>query len=71
MSTAEIQLDSVYTETLTPEGFLELYAKGLADVRAMRVLPPRLGGKGFGRILIWRKTPIYTARHEWQPDKDE
>jgi len=71
MSTAEIQLDPVYTETLTPKRFLELYAKGFADVRTIKVIPPRLGSEGFGKILIWRKTPIYTARHEQQPDKDE
>ena len=71
MSTAEIQLDPVYTETLTPERYLEEYKKGLADIRTVKVLPPKLGTMGWGKILIWRKTPIYTARHEQQPDKDE
>ncbi len=70
MSTAEIQLDPVYTETLTPKQFLELYKKGVADFRSVHVIPPKLGSKGFGSILIWRKSPVYMAKHE-QPDKDE
>ena len=64
MSTAEIQLDPVYTETLTPEQFLELYVKGLVDVKRVKVIPPRLGRGGFGKIIIRRKTPVYTAKHE-------
>src|SRR5688572_21135315 len=43
MSTVELQLDPVYTEALTPEQFLELYEQGLADIKSVRVIPPKLG----------------------------
>ncbi len=70
MSTAEIQLDPVYTEILTPERFLKLYEQGLVNVKSVRVMPPKLGRQGFGGIVIQRKTPVYTSQHE-QSDKDE
>jgi hypothetical protein len=70
MSTVEVQLDPVYTETLTPERFLELYKKGLLDIKSVYVVPPKLGSFGFGKIVVRRKTPIYTSKHEL-PDKDE
>lgn len=70
MSTAELQLDPIYTETLTPERFIELYEQGLQDIKSVRVIPPKLGSFGFGKIVIRRKTPVYTAKHEHY-DKDE
>lgn len=70
MSTVELQLDPVYTEVLTPERFMELYKQGLLDIKSVTVIPPTLGGFGFGKIVIRRKTPVYTAKHE-HPNKDE
>ena len=60
MSAAEIVLDPVYTELLTPEEFAEAYQTRQDEIRRVRILPARLGEPGFGRILVRWKTPIYS-----------
>ena len=62
MSAAEIELDPVYAELLTPEEFIEVYQTRQNEIRRVRLIPARLGEPGFGKILVRWKTPIYSAR---------
>jgi hypothetical protein len=59
MAFRDIYLDPVYTETLSPERFIETYAKQDDKMQTAYVIPPRLGDPGFGKILVVWKTPTY------------
>lgn len=71
MSTKELELDPIYSETMSPERFLEIFEKRENDVDSVRVLPARLGRRGFGRIIVRWKTPVYTHRVDLPKEEDE
>lgn len=54
-----IEMDEMYTETVTPEKFVEIYEKERDNIRSARVVPGKLGDRHFGKIVVERKTPVY------------
>ena len=46
-------------ETITPKEYLALTDEEKRDVVSVKISPPRLGGSGFGKIVIERKKSIY------------
>ncbi|MGI8897073.1 MAG: hypothetical protein ACR2IB_01645 [Pyrinomonadaceae bacterium] len=54
-----IDLDPVYSEVVTPEGFIHLYENERDEIESVRVIPGRLGSKYFGGFLVSRKRPVY------------
>jgi len=47
------------TETVSPEEFLKILETQRDDVEDVRFIPPKLGGKHFGKFEIKRRTPYY------------
>lgn len=58
----ELDLYPVYTEVLSPERFVEVYAVQQNQIRSARVLAPQLGDADFGKILVTWKSPTYSVR---------
>lgn len=56
----EITLEGLYIEVLSPEEFLRFYNEEKQHIRSVRVIPPIIGQKGFGKIVVIRNTPKYT-----------
>ncbi len=54
-----MELDPVYTEALTPREFMGVYARQSHDIQSVRVVPPVLGERGFGRIVVERRSPVF------------
>jgi hypothetical protein len=54
-----MDLDPVYTEALTPREFMGVYADQSHDIKSVRVVPPALGERGFGRIVVERRSPVF------------
>jgi hypothetical protein len=54
-----MELAPVYTEALTPREFMGVYAHQSHDIQSVRVMPPVLGERGFGRILVERRSPVF------------
>lgn len=54
-----MDLDPVYSEALTPREFLGVYAHQSHDIKSVRVVPPALGERGFGRIVVERRSPVF------------
>jgi hypothetical protein len=58
-----IDLEPSDTEELTPSQFLRLYEDEKDDIASVRIVPPVPGSmRGFGRIVVKRKTPTYAYR---------
>ncbi len=56
--------------TLSFEKFVSLTEEERAKIEEVRILPPRLGRSGFGKIIVKYKTPIY--KHKlWQTSTSE
>ncbi len=46
-------------EDLTPREFLELYKAAAGVIKETKVIPPKLGEPGFGRIRVRYRYPFY------------
>ncbi len=46
-------------QDLTPAEFIELIRTNRDVIRSSKIIPPKLGEKGFGKIRVTRKTPVY------------
>jgi hypothetical protein len=57
----DVSLNPVYTELLTPEHFLEMYARERDNIQSARPVASPLGSRTLGRILVQRKRPFYAA----------
>ena len=57
--TQEIILEPTRQELVSPERYLEILENGRANVASVRVVPPTLGEKGFGSLLVDYKRPVY------------
>lgn len=57
----EIETVLEKTEEVTPKRFLEALAHRRSDIERVTIRPPRLGGRGFGRVLIEYKTGVWRA----------
>ncbi len=45
---------------LTPEEYLKLVEKDRSAVKSAKIVPPKLGEKGFGKLRVNPKTPTYS-----------
>ena len=46
-------------QTVSLEEFLRLYETREAEIKSVKIIPPRLGNKDFGKILIEWRNPVY------------
>lgn len=56
-----MELDSVYSEMVTPEGFARLYETQRDAIASVQLIPGRLGSNYFGGFLVHHKHPVYTT----------
>ena len=59
MSEKMIDLMPEHYAVLTPRQFLDLYLKSPKSIERVQVVPPKLGQRGFGKIRIKRRVPVY------------
>ena len=51
-------------EFISLEEFLALTDADRSEFETIRIVPPQLGRKGFGKMLVVRKHPIYEVREK-------
>ncbi len=51
-------------QTVTPEEYLRILGQRRDEILSVRIIPPRLGNKDFGKILIEWKNPVYVPLSE-------
>ena len=59
-----IELRSTTTEVLSSEKYLALSAKEKANILQVKIIPPALGEKDFGKIQVDYKSPVYKVSNE-------
>jgi hypothetical protein len=57
-----MEMTIVRNEELDPDAFLDLLQKDPGTVKSIRLEPPRLGHKGFGRIVVEYTVPRIRRR---------
>lgn len=55
----EIVASPVYREVVSASDFIRVLKTERANIASVRIVPARLGGKGFGQIVVHRKKPVY------------
>lgn len=51
-------------EFISLEEFLALTDADRSEFESVRIVPPKLGRKGFGKMLVVRKNPVYEIRKD-------
>ena len=51
-------------ELISLEEFLALSDTDRSEFKTIRIVPPKIGQKGFGKMLVVRKNPIYEFQIE-------
>lgn len=46
------------SKTITPREFIRIVRKEPGSIESSRVIPPKIGSKGFGKIRVNRKTSV-------------
>ncbi len=46
-------------EKLTPRQFVKDHRTNINNIQSVKIVPPKLGQKGFGKITVVRKSPVY------------
>lgn len=44
----------------TPAAYLKIYARQADNIRSARFVPPRLGQRGWGKVIVEYITPVLT-----------
>jgi hypothetical protein len=57
-----IDLEPSETQEVSPTEFLRLYEDERDDIASVKIVPPVLGRRGFGRIVVTHKAPVYSYR---------
>lgn len=52
-------LMSKKTEILTPRQYISKYSTNKSSFEAVKIIPPKVGQKGFGKIAVIRKDSSY------------
>lgn len=60
----EIPMMPMRFQTVTPEEYLRILGQRRDEILSVRIIPPRLGNKDFGKILIEWKNPVYVPLSE-------
>jgi hypothetical protein len=59
-----LDLESVEKEKMPPERFLKLSKEERANIKSVEIVPPALGSKGFGTLLVEKKVPTYKVKSQ-------
>lgn len=59
-----IPLTPMRFQVVTPAEFIEIYQSRKSDILKASIMPPRLGNKDFGMILIEWKNPVLVSRFD-------
>jgi hypothetical protein len=62
-----VELASFYTEEVTPDEYIRIFRDERDKIDSAQIVPPQLGQKGFGYILIVKKTPVFVLNKERSP----
>ena len=63
MSLSHVFNAKSFTEILlSPKEFLNLSETDRENIKSVKIMPAKLGGNGFGKIKVTRKTPVYTIK---------
>lgn len=54
-----IETTRIDTEFLSIEKFMTLSEKDKSNIQSLRIIPPTLGGNGFGKVAVKYKIPRY------------
>jgi hypothetical protein len=57
-----IDLEPSETQEVSPSEFLRLYEDERDDIASVKIVPPVLGSRGFGRIVVTHTAPVYSYR---------
>lgn len=55
----EIQVIKFDSETISPEKYLNLSENEKLNISQVKIVPPQLGQKDFGKIQVTYKSPIF------------
>lgn len=55
----ELTFAPIYYEYLTAEQYLNLTEEKINNVASIKIIPPKLGEEGFGKIFVEYIKPIY------------
>ena len=56
-----IRMTPLRIQIVTAEEFLVLYEQKASEIRSAKIIPPRLGNKDFGKIMIEWKNPVFVS----------
>ncbi len=59
---ADIELLPKKTVRVSPKKFLQMSEEERTKIARCRFIPPKLGGKGFGKVELTYRHPIYSRR---------
>jgi len=59
-----VELDSFYTEEVTPDEYIRIFRDERDKIDSAQIVLPQLSQKGFGYILIVKKTPVFALNKE-------
>lgn len=60
----DIATFKVTSEKLSAEEYLKLIATNKDKIESVKIVPPHLGGKDFGKLEVTYKTPLYKTFNE-------
>ena len=47
-------------KVMTPRRFVKLAETNKSSIKSVKIIPPKLGRKGFGKLAVEVDTPIYS-----------
>lgn len=54
-----LELKAAKTRAVTAKDFIKMVNEERDNIQSVKILPGRLGGKHFGRLVVTTKRPIY------------
>ncbi len=60
----DFPMDRIYSEKVSPERFLQIYAQDKDNIESAKPLPAKLGSRSLGRILVVWKRPVFLLRNK-------
>lgn len=58
----DLDLISMLREFVTPVRYLEILRSEGDSIKSVKIIPARLGGNDFGKLLVEFKTPKYVRK---------
>lgn len=57
--TQQIEMKAKRREVVTPARYLRMTKEERDNVESVRILPPQIGRRGFGRLMVLFRDPIW------------